>query len=266
MAGGGFFAFQHFKAGDTHGDEVALNDNKPAVTETTNENNLSDNTTVIGNYYVVNCQTSVTLRRTPSTTSVELAQVPLGQTVGFIEESNAEFSKVNYNGTIGYILTQYLSAQPPAQNQPASNNAESLSLGGLRMGDTVDKMHQVWGREDRVTPSKTASHSTNCEYRDIVVTVKGNEITGLVSYSPAVKTERNLHEGSSLNEVIAAYGRRCAVQDYDGARLYEYPYESARGLVVMRFAIKNNVVDYISLRIVTDGNERQKILSMVKTI
>ncbi len=89
LAGGGFFAWQHFQAGD---DEIVADDNAPAVTE----NNLSDNTTVVGNYYIVNCQTSVTLRRTPSTMSVELAQVPLGQAVGFIEETNAEFSKVNY--------------------------------------------------------------------------------------------------------------------------------------------------------------------------
>ena len=273
LAGGGFFAWQHFQNKDTVVDEFALNDNSPAVTT---ENNSSDNTTVIGNYYVVNCQTSVTLRRTPSTTSVELAQVPLGQAVGFIEEGNAEFSKVNYNGTIGYILTQYLSAQKPApvqnqptqnqpvQNPPTSNTGATLNLGGVQLGDSLEKVRQVFGKEDRVTGSPP---ETKIEYRDIVVYYNGRNVTGLVSYSPAVKTERNIHEGSSLNEVIATYGRRCSVQNYEGSMLYEYPYENQQGgLSVMRFAIKNGVVDYISLRTVSDAAEKSKILSTVKTI
>lgn len=89
----------------------------------------------------------------------------------------------------------------------------------------------------------------------------------MVSYSPAVKTERNIHEGSTLQDVINAYGRRCAVQNFDGATLYEYPYDTPQdSLAVMRFAVKNGVVDYISLRIVTDAKEKSDILAAMKTL
>ncbi|MBE8948986.1 MAG: SH3 domain-containing protein [Quinella sp. 3Q1] len=217
------------------------------------------------------------MRKNPSTTAVELAQVPLGQAVGFIEESGAEFCKVNHAGKVGYILSQYLSAEKPApvtnapapvtnppatNNQPANNNS-TFTLGGIGLGDSIEKVRQVFGREDRITGEPTNSKH---EYRDIVITYNGRRILGLFSYSPAVKTERNIHEGSSLNEVISAYGRRCAVQDFDGATLYEYPYDTPQGFIVMRFAIKNGIVDYISLRLIMDNKEKSNILSLVKTI
>ena len=123
------------------------------------------------------------------------------------------------------------------------------------------------GREDRTTQSKIDGSQFNAEYRNIVVTHNGRRVVGLVSYSPAVKTELNLHEGSTLNDVIAAYGRLCSVQNIDGSTLYEYPYDTGKGsLAVMRFAVKNGVVDYISLRYVSDPKEKQDILSLMKTL
>ena len=169
------------------------------------DNKPSENTTVIATYYVVNCNQSVTLRSTPSTNAVELAQVPLGQAVGFIEETRNGFCKVNHAGKVGYILSQYLSAEkpapvtnPPVQNvQPVNNNNSALSLGELNLGDSADKMHQVLGREDRITPSGNPNHR-HAEYRSIVITLNGNYIDGLVSYSSAVQTEKRIREGASL--------------------------------------------------------------------
>ena len=64
--------------------------------------------------------------------------------------------------------------------------------------------------------------------------------------------------------MIAAYGRRAAVYKVGEVTLYEYPYESAQGnLAVMRFAVKNNVVEYISLRL---ANDERDILADVHTI
>ena len=152
---------------------------------------------------------------------------------------------------------------PPATNNQPANNSPALSLGGITLNDSIEKVRSVLGREDRITGDPTNSKH---KYRDIVITYNGRRILGLVSYSPAVSTERNIHEGSSLNEVISAYGRRCAVQNFDGATLYEFPYDTPQGFIVMRFAIKNGVVDYISLRIVSDSKEKSNILSLVKTI
>ena len=96
------------------------------------------------------------------------------------------------------------------------------------------------------------------------MTFSGDSIIGLVSYSPEIKTERGIHEGSMLDEVISAYGRRVAVYKDNEVTLYEYPYESAQGnLAVMRFAVKNNVVEYFSLRL---ANDERFILTDVHTI
>lgn len=261
ILGAGFFAFQSSQ--DDKSEESAEIATSVPI----------ENTKVIATYYVVNCNQSVTLRSMPSTNSVELAQVPFGQAVGFIEETNNGFCKVNHAGRVGYISSQYLSAEkpapvtaPPVQSTPppANNNNSILSLGGISLGDSIEKMHNILGREDRITGEPTESHH---EYRDVVITYNGRRVTGIVSYSPAVKTERGIREGATLQQVIAAYGRRCSVQTFEDMTLYEYPYDTAQGtLAVMRFAIKNNVVEYISLRYVNDATERQKIISTLKTL
>ena len=142
------------------------------------------------------------------------------------------------------------------------NDEFKLSLGSLKLGDSVETMRKIFGREDRITPSDTPGHR-HYEYKNIVVTVKENFIDALVSYSDEIKTECGIHQDSTLAEVIDAYGQRAAIYEDDGLTLYEYPYESAEGnLAIMRFAVKNNRVEYISLRL---DNEDRKILYDVKT-
>ena len=61
----------------------------------------------LGYQTVVNCNSWVTLRATPSTSASTVARVPLGAMV----ESwscNYEFNECYYNGLHGYILRQYL--------------------------------------------------------------------------------------------------------------------------------------------------------------
>ena len=169
-----------------------------------------------------------------------------------------------------YFFANYFPAaeapQPAAEEKFLDENRGefNLSLGKLKLGDSVEIMRQIFGREDRVTPSKIPNHR-HAEYKNIVVILNGDSVEGLISYGNEIQTERGIHQGSTLAEVIAAYGQRAAVYEYDGLTLYEYPYESVGGnLAVMRFAIKNNVVDYISLRLATD--EREDILQDVKTL
>ena len=68
------------------------------------------NDKVISTMYVVECNQSITLRDAPSIYANELAQIPLGQAVGFIENAGNGFYKINYDGLIGYALSKYLSA------------------------------------------------------------------------------------------------------------------------------------------------------------
>lgn len=70
----------------------------------------SANEKIISTMYVVECNESITLRDRPSVEGRELAQIPLGQAVGFIENVGNGFYKINYDGLIGYALAQYLSA------------------------------------------------------------------------------------------------------------------------------------------------------------
>ena len=94
------------------------------------------------------------------------------------------------------------------------------------------------------------------------MTLAGNSIVGLVSYADEIQTEHGLHQGSTLDEVLNAYGRRAAVYEDNGLTLYEYPSVSTQGnLAVMRFAVKDNAVEYISLRLANE--EREHILADV---
>ena len=64
---------------------------------------------IIATYFVVNCRESITLRDAPYVDASELAQIPLGQAVGFIEDAPNGFCKINYDGLIGFALAEYLS-------------------------------------------------------------------------------------------------------------------------------------------------------------
>lgn len=59
---------------------------------------------------VVNCQSWVSLRKLPSTSSTQLARVPLGATVTDCSAADNGFVRCIYNGQAGYILTSYLRA------------------------------------------------------------------------------------------------------------------------------------------------------------
>ena len=144
----------------------------------------------------------------------------------------------------------------------AHDDEFNFSLGKLKLGDSVEIMRDIYGHEKNITPADTPNHR-HCKYEKILVTLAGNSVVGLVSYAEEIQTERGLHQGATLDEMIAAYGRRAAVYEDNELTLHEYPFVSAQGnLAVMRFAVKNNTVDYISLRLANE--EREHILADVK--
>lgn len=89
----------------------------------------SANNNIVATYFVVNCRESITLRAEPSVYAREIAQIPLGQAVGFIEEYG-DFYKINYDGLIGYALAQYLSPNPNGSTHWATvvNCRQSITL------------------------------------------------------------------------------------------------------------------------------------------
>ena len=66
------------------------------------------NNNIVATYFVVNCRQSITLREYPSVYANEIAQIPLGQAVGFIEDVGNGFYKIDYDGLVGYALAEYL--------------------------------------------------------------------------------------------------------------------------------------------------------------
>ena len=164
------------------------------------------------------------------------------------------------------IPTEIKANAKGSKNDKTSTNKSNLSLGGLKLGDSVEQMHKVLGVENRTSSSKTPGHK-HYEYKDIVVTIKDDTfIDGLVSYTDKVQTEKEIRQGSTLEEVLSNYGRKCVLSEHDGATLYEYISETNNGKgTVLRFAIKNNIVDYISLRFV-DSEEKSRLMSRIKSL
>lgn len=88
------------------------------------------NSNVVATYFVVNCRESITLRQDPSVYAPELAQIPLGQAVGFIEDVGNGFYKINYDGLVGYALAEYLSKYPDShvRHGVVANCRQSITL------------------------------------------------------------------------------------------------------------------------------------------
>ena len=88
---------------------------------------LNSNANVVATYYVVNCQESITLRSAPSTSASEITQIPLGKAVGFIETAENGFSKINYDGLVGYGLSSYLSSEKPNSIRSEGRRAQVVN-------------------------------------------------------------------------------------------------------------------------------------------
>ena len=89
----------------------------PAAPAAQPENN------VISRYvYVANVQNSIYFRSAPAENDGNIiTEIPLGTMVGFVENVDSVFAKINYNGQIGYAKQQYLSDVQPSVNNTVSD-------------------------------------------------------------------------------------------------------------------------------------------------
>jgi len=79
-------------------------------------------------YYVVNCESYVSLREKPSTDAERLKKIPYGDSVGFIEKSKNGFYKVKYGGSTGYVLSEYLSKNKPEEKPTPTKEPEKTPV------------------------------------------------------------------------------------------------------------------------------------------
>ncbi|MBE6094763.1 MAG: zinc-ribbon domain-containing protein [Schwartzia succinivorans] len=146
------------------------------------------------------------------------------------------------------------SASGTSAQKSASNAAMSseLSLGGICIGNRQSDVQALLGREQKVTNPNKNGH-LHYVYPDIEVVMANGTVTGFISNSAKVSTKRGIHEGSTLQEVLRAYGDSTSKFTFGDSTMYEYSFKSMdRKDCLLRFAIKNNRVDYISAR-VADG-------------
>lgn len=122
---------------------------------------------VVATYIVVNCRESITLRDAPSVYAAELAQIPLGQAVGFIENAGNGFYKINYDGLVGYALAEYLSPQKAARTATVVNCRESITLRENPSVDAAELMQIPLGARVRFLGGET-NEFYQIEYRGVV--------------------------------------------------------------------------------------------------
>ena len=124
-----------------------------------------------------------------------------------------------------------------------------LILGKIYIGQSQSDALQIMGEPIKVSDPDNNGH-LRYKYSDMVVVITGGVVTGFVSDTAAVSTKRGIKQGDALDKVVREYGKPYAKSDYDGTTLYEYKFTSDRGQdCLLRFAMKNGVVDYISGRV-----------------
>ena len=128
-----------------------------------------------------------------------------------------------------------------------SSRTTELSLAGVNIDDSLDQVHQVLGKEG--STKKTDSGLTVYKFLDADVYISDGKVHTIVSNSNQAKTKRGIHQGSAMQEVFDKYGDSYTKQKYNDLMLYEYSLKTDSGTpCILRFAMKGNQVDYISVR------------------
>ncbi len=136
----------------------------------------------------------------------------------------------------------------PAPRQSKHDITSDLTLANVAIGDSFSKVQQVLG-----TPYKEETKSGGIKhyfYPSVEIHCQNGTVITLISNSREAATSRGVHEGSSLQDVLSAYGKDYMKSRYDNLDLYEYNFKARNGLSkVLRFAVDSrNRVDYISIR------------------
>ena len=154
-------------------------------------------------------------------------------------------------------------------SQPVKTADSELSLNGVYMGQSWDEAKDNLGRELSTSDSKDGA--VHHKFTDMDVVVKDNKVIMLTSSSPAAQSKRGIHQGSSFDDVVNAYGDDYQASEYGAQIHYEYTFKTDDGKPgILRFAVSKNsqTVEYISVRLTdeqTDG-AKQAFLAYHKAI
>lgn len=166
--------------------------------------------------FIGNCSTSVTLRKTPSTSSADLCQIPLADEVYVVENTNSDFAKVRYNGTEGYVLRKYIVPTKPqiysydAQAvQRFVNNAVVAFVDGVNSKSTAYVPYYYSG---------SAAKQESASVESIVKDVISEEIISLNCHS--VKRVSATQVSVIRDSVIRVLYKNNTVKDYTESYKY----------------------------------------------
>ena len=165
---------------------------------------------------------------------------------------NGRFVHISPNGEKFY--STWDNGEPISVENPTIQgalNEKDLSLGELTIDDRADKVASKLGQA--LSTTTDSDGGSRLKFKDAEVVIRNGKISALVSLSPAFKTPRGIHEGSSVQDVLDKYGTGCMKTAFGEQTLYEYAVTSADGHpCLLRFAINNSngKVDYISQRFV----------------
>ena len=209
------------------------------------------------------------VRHTPPPTSAPTAQQNVGGTVNkglvlltvlsllaavvFWQKSsgkeNNDTSVTNSQNTIdSWGQQEAKSNKFPGKAEQQKMARRNFSLGGVDIGDSEKDVHDWLGKELEITDPQRSGH-LRYNYPDMEVVITNGRVSGFVSRTDRVYTKQGIHQGSTWQEVSNIYGAiPYAESEYDGAVLKEYLYEIDGQECLLRFAIKQGVVEYISGR------------------
>lgn len=151
------------------------------------------------------------------------------------------------------IKDNSVNTQNPVNNSNSTSkyrqNMNDVSIGDVSISCSVEEMHRNIGKEKTIKRENN-SKKTTYQYDDLDVVVIDGKVVGFVSNTSRLATPRGIKQGDMLQDVLRKYGDPYAKSDYDGTTLYEYKFSSQDNRdCLIRFAIKDGRVDYISGRI-----------------
>lgn len=142
-------------------------------------------------------------------------------------------------------------------SEPAKTADSELSLNGVYLGQSWEDAKEGLGRELSTSDSKDGA--VHHKFTDMDVVVKDDKVIMLTSASAAAQSKRGIHQGSSFDDVVNAYGDDYQASEYGAQIHYEYTFKTDDGKPgILRFAVSKNsqTVEYISVRLAdeqTDG-------------
>ena len=111
---------------------IVQQDNRQAPPPTVQHATGSSDVSVKSTMYIVNVNDSVYLRKYAEENTDHFCTIPLGSAVGYIEDVGNGFYKVKYEGTIGYVKSQYLSYYSPHYRSSGSTSSSVMYVSGVK--------------------------------------------------------------------------------------------------------------------------------------